>query len=203
MQPLLGKTCYLAIKGNIDSSSWLNSKSDFISQIKTNDQFNIIVRDAENKKNSPLTDEKLESSIIDNIQKHIFNSNEIRFIPGPQWNDLTTESISNILKQPFYTSLNSNRMGYKLKGPSLQLMEEKTYLSSAVTRGTMQLLPNGDVIVLMANHQTIGGYANIGQIILVDLPKLVQHKSDTLFHLNLTNVATAHSEYKQMQQWFS
>ena len=67
MQPLLGKTCYLAIKGNIDSSSWLNSKSDFISQIKTNDQFNIIVWDAENKKNSPLSDEKFESSIIDDF----------------------------------------------------------------------------------------------------------------------------------------
>jgi antagonist of KipI len=203
MQPLLGKTSYLSIKGNIDSIAWLNSKSDFISQIKTNDQFNIIAWDVDNKKNNTLVDQKLESSIIDKVQKHIFNSNEIRFIPGPQWNDLTTESISNILKQPFYTSLNSNRMGYQLKGPSLQLMEEKTYLSSAVTRGTMQLLPNGEVIVLMANHQTIGGYANIGQIILVDLPKLVQHKSDTLFHLNLTNVATAHSEYKQMQQWFS
>jgi len=203
MQPLLGKTCYLAIKGNIDSSLWLNSKSDFIAQIKTNDQFNIIAWDADINKNNTLVDQKLESSIIDKVQKHIFNSNEIRFIPGPQWNDLSTESISNILKQPFYTSLNSNRMGYQLKGPSLQLMEEKTYLSSAVTRGTMQLLPNGELIVLMANHQTIGGYANIGQIILVDLPKLVQHKSDTLFHLNLTNVATAHSEYKQMQQWFS
>jgi len=200
MQPLLGKTCYLAIKGNIDSSSWLNSKSDFTSQIKTNDQFNIIEWDADNKISNNATEQQ---SMIDNIQKHIFNSNEIRFIPGPQWNDLTTESISNIIKQPFYTSLNSNRMGYILKGPSLKLMEEKTYLSSAVTKGTMQLLPNGEVIVLMANHQTIGGYANIGQIILVDLPKLVQHKSDTLFHLNLTNVATAHSEYKQMQQWFS
>ena len=204
MQPLLGKTCYLAIKGNIDSSLWLNSKSDFIAQIKTNDQFNIIAWDADiNKNSNNPTEQQNQQSIIDKVQKHIFNSNEIRFIPGPQWNDLTTESISNILKQPFYTSLNSNRMGYQLKGPSLQLMEEKTYLSSAVTRGTMQLLPNGELIVLMANHQTIGGYANIGQIILVDLPKLVQHKSDTLFHLNLTNVATAHSEYKQMQQWFS
>ena len=203
MQPLLGKTAYLSIKGNIDSSAWLNSKSDFISQIKTNDQFNIIPWDADNKKNSNLSYEKIESSLINNIQKHIFNSNEIRFIPGPQWNDLTNESISNILKQPFNTSLNSNRMGYTLKGSSLELIEQKSYLSSAVTRGTMQLLPNGEVIVLMANHQTIGGYANIGQIILVDLPKLVQHKSDTLFHLNLTNVATAHSEYKQMQQWFS
>ena len=203
MQPLLGKTCYLAIKGNIDSSSWLNSKSDS-SQLKNNDQFNIIAWDGDNKINSDKT-EKQESQQcnIDKIQKHIFNSNEIRFIPGPQWNDLTNESISNILKQPFNTSLNSNRMGYTLKGPSLQLIEQKSYLSSAVTRGTMQLLPNGEVIVLMANHQTIGGYANIGQIILVDLPKLVQHKSDTLFHLNLTNVATAHSEYKQMQQWFS
>ena len=204
MQPLLGKTCYLSINGNIDSSAWLNSKSNFTSQIKTNDQFNIIAWDVDiNKNSNNPTEQQNQQSIIDKVQKHIFNSNEIRFIPGPQWNDLTNESISNILKQPFNTSLNSNRMGYKLKGPSLQLMEEKTYLSSAVTRGTMQLLPNGEVIVLMANHQTIGGYANIGQIILVDLPKLVQHKSDTLFHLNLTNVATAHSEYKQMQQWFS
>ena len=204
MQPLLGKTSYLSIKGNIDSNAWLNSKSDFSSHIKNNDQFKIIAWDGDNKiKSDNTAQQESQQYSIDKIQKHIFNSNEIRFIPGPQWNDLTNESISNIIKQPFNTSLNSNRMGYTLKGPFLQLIEQKSYLSSAVTRGTMQLLPSGEVIVLMANHQTIGGYANIGQIILVDLPKLVQHKSDTLFHLNLTNVATAHSEYKQMQQWFS
>ena len=204
MQPLLGKTSYLSIKGNINSSAWLYSKSDFTSQLKNNDQFNIIAWDGDIKKNSDKTEEQESQQYnIDVIQKHIFNSNEIRFIPGPQWNDLTNESISNIIKQPFNTSLNSNRMGYTLKGPSLQLIEQKSYLSSAVTRGTMQLLPNGEVIVLMANHQTIGGYANIGQIILVDLPKLVQHKSDTLFRFSLSNVETAHSEYKQMQKCFS
>ena len=125
MQPLLGKTSYLSINGNIDSSVWLNSKSDFSSQLKTNDQFKIIAWDGDNKINSDKT-EKQESQQcnIDKIQKHIFNSNEIRFIPGPQWNDLTNESISNIIKQPFNTSLNSNRMGYTLKGPSLQLIEQ-------------------------------------------------------------------------------
>lgn len=204
MQPLLGKTAYLSINGNMDCSSWLNSKSDFSSQIKTNDQFNIIAWDGESKINSDKTGEQESQQCnINKVQKHIFNSNEIRFIPGPQWNDLTNESISNILKQPFNTSLNSNRMGYTLKGPSLHLMEQKSYLSSAVTRGTMQLLPNGEVIVLMANHQTIGGYANIGQIILVDLPKLVQHKSAITFRFSITNVETAHSEYKQMQKYFS
>ena len=201
MQPLLGKTSYLSIKGNIDSSAWLNSKSNFTSQLKNNVQFNIIAWDADNKKNSNNpTEQESQQCNINEIQKHIFNSNEIRFIPGPQWNYLTNESSSNILKQHFNTSLNSNRMGYTLKGPSLQLIEQKSYLSSAVTRGTMQLLPSGEVIVLMANHQTIGGYANIGQIILVDLPKLVQHKSDTPFRFSISNVETAHSEYKQMQK---
>ena len=204
MQPLLGKTAYLSIKGNIDSSAWLNSKSNFTSQLKTDDHFKIIAWDRESKINSDKTEEQESQQCnIDKIQKHIFNSNEIRFIPGPHWNDLTNESISNILKQPFNTSLNSNRMGYTLKGPSLKLIEQKSYLSSAVTRGTMQLLPSGEVIVLMANHQTIGGYANIGQIILVDLPKLVQHKSDIPFRFSITNVETAHSEYKQMQKCFS
>jgi len=204
MQPLLGKTSYLSIKGNIDSNAWLYSKSDFTSQLKNNDQFNIIAWDGDIKiKSDNTAQQESQQYSIDKIQKHIFNSNEIRFIPGPQWNDLTNESISNILKQPFNTSLNSNRMGYTLKGPSLQLIEQKSYLSSAVTRGTMQLLPSGEVIVLMANHQTIGGYANIGQIILVDLPKLVQHKSDTLFRFSISNVETAHSEYIQMQKCFS
>ena len=204
IQPLLGKTSYLSIKGNIDSSVWLNSKSDFTSQIKTKDEFNIIPWDGGSKINSDNTaQQESQQYSIDKIQKHIFNSNEIRFIPGTQWNDLTNDSILNILNHPFNTSLNSNRMGYTLKGPSLQLIEQKSYLSSAVTRGTMQLLPNGEVIVLMANHQTIGGYANIGQIILVDLPKLVQHKSDTPFRFSITNVETAQSEYKQMQKCFS
>jgi antagonist of KipI len=204
MQPLLGKTSYLSIKGNIDSNAWLNSKSDFSSHIKNNDQFKIIAWDGDNKiKSDNTAQQESQQYSIDKIQKHIFNSNEIRFIPGPQWNDLTNESISNIIKQPFNTSLNSNRMGYTLKGPSLQLIEQKSYLSSAVTRGTMQLLPSGEVIVLMANHQTIGGYANIGQIILVDLPKLVQHKSELPFRFSISNVETAHSEYIQMQKCFS
>ena len=77
MQPLLGKTSYLSIKGNIDSSSWLNSKSDFSSQLKTNDQFKITAWDGDNKINSDKTEEQESKQCnINEIQKHIFNSNE-------------------------------------------------------------------------------------------------------------------------------
>lgn len=203
IQPILGKTTYVAIKGNINSVSWLNSQSYFSKQIKTNDHFKVTKWEANKKINtSLLTEQGSMTFLIDKIQKHIFDSHEIRFIPGPQWNELSSASLLNLLHQPFNTSVHSNRMGYKLNGPSLHLNEQKSYLSSAVTRGTMQLLPNGDLIILMADHQTIGGYANLGQIILVDLPKLVQLKTDTPFHFSLTNIETAHKEFNQIQGWF-
>jgi antagonist of KipI len=89
-------------------------------------------------------------------------------------------------------------MGYHLSGPLLHLSKPNTNLSSAVTMGTLQLLPNGSIIVLMADHQTIGGYANLGQIILVDLPRFAQMKSGVSFKFKITNLETAQTLYKKM-----
>jgi antagonist of KipI len=106
------------------------------------------------------------------------------------------------MQADFSIDAKSNRMGFLLEGPSIHLSEPKQYLSSAVTRGTMQLLPNGKIIVLMADHQTIGGYANLGQIILVDLPRLAQLNNHSHFKLSITNVQTAHQLYRAKQSWF-
>jgi antagonist of KipI len=84
----------------------------------------------------------------------------------------------------------------------IHLIEPKQYVSSAVTMGTLQLLPSGQIIVLMADHQTIGGYANLGQIILVDLPRLAQLNNQCPFKLSITNVQTAHQLYRSIQSWF-
>ena len=65
-------------------------------------------------------------------------------------------------------------MGYRLKGNSLKVKEDKQLISSGVTFGTIQLLPDGQLIVLMADHQTTGGYPRIGHVISADLPLLAQ-----------------------------
>ena len=57
-------------------------------------------------------------------------------------------------------------------------------------------------MILMADHQTIGGYANLGQIILVDLPRIAQLKNGSSLHFSLTNVNTAHQLYQQIQKGF-
>jgi antagonist of KipI len=65
-------------------------------------------------------------------------------------------------------------MGYRLHGNALNVKEDKQLISSGVTFGTMQLLPDGQLIVLMADHQTTGGYPRIGHVISADLPALAQ-----------------------------
>jgi antagonist of KipI len=198
LQPLEGRTAYIAFKGQLDEASiFLNSYSSFNTTLNKAAHFKIIV------------DTSYQGGInskIQHIVKEVLSSFDhdpvFRFIPGPAWKDLDPTSIKLLLEQPFTIDPKSNRMGFFLNGPSIQLIEPKQYRSSAVTRGTLQLLPNGHIIVLMADHQTIGGYANLGQIILVDLPRFAQLNNHSHFKLSLTNVQTAHQLYRTKQSWF-
>ncbi len=198
LKPIEGSFAYLSIQGKINAPTWLESQSFATTSLQKDTAYDI----------TPLTQLAVSKYTIDkafiaSMQTTIFSPAPIRFIPGPAWNDLTEDSITKILTQPFFTTLQANRMGYLLKGPTLHLNQPNQYLSAAVTRGTLQLLPNGSLMVLMANHQTIGGYANLGQIILVDLPRFAQLKNDSSFHFSLTNVNTAHQLYQQIQQGFN
>lgn len=145
----------------------------------------------------------LSSEIINEIHSPIFSTGPIQFIPGPAWKDLTEASQKVFLSTEYHIGMQANRMGYPLKGALLQLNKPNQYLSSAVTRGTLQLLPNGELMVLMADHQTIGGYANLGQIILVDLPRLAQASNQTSIHFMETTIDTAHKLYQQIEKKFN
>ena len=102
------------------------------------------------------------------------SNKEIRFIKGNEWDWLTDDAIK-IFAESNYKILNdSNRMGYRLKGNAFKIKENKQLISSGVTFGTIQLLPDGQLIVLMADHQTTGGYPRIGHVISADLPLLAQ-----------------------------
>jgi antagonist of KipI len=197
LKPFEGSFAYLAIQGKINSPAWLESQSYFSNTLQKDIELEITPKEKNN-----LINPSINADFLYAITSHVFSSSPIRFIPGPSWNDLTQESLHKILTQSFHTSMQTNRMGYLLKGPVLELSKPNQYVSSAVTRGTLQLLPNGSLMVLMADHQTIGGYANLGQIILVDLPRFAQLKNDSTFHFSLTNVNTAHQLYQQIQQGF-
>jgi antagonist of KipI len=198
LQPLEGRSAYIAFKGELDENKkWLNSYASFQTTLNKEDHFSI--------QPAPISDgsvNPIPPDLVQQVQKTLFNEHEIRFIPGPAWNDLAPASIQILMQQTFTIDAKSNRMGFLLEGTPIHLTEPKQYVSSAVTMGTLQLLPNGQIIVLMADHQTIGGYANLGQIILVDLPRLAQLNNHSHFKLSITNVQTAHQLYRSIQSWF-
>jgi len=68
----------------------------------------------------------------------------------------------------------SNRMGFRLAGPSLVRMDGDEILSGPTALGTVQVPANGSPIALMADHQTTGGYPRIAEIVSADVPRLAQ-----------------------------
>ena len=201
LKPLEGRVAYIAIQGKIKEEAWLNSHSYFANSIQKDAQFEWEASTSISNqflKNSEL----LSSEIINEMHSPIFSTGPIQFIPGPAWNDLTEASQKAFLSTEYHIGMQANRMGYPLKGALLQLNKPNQYLSAAVTRGTLQLLPNGELMVLMADHQTIGGYANLGQIILVDLPRLAQVSNQTSIHFRETTIDTAHKLYQQIEKKF-
>jgi antagonist of KipI len=196
LQPIEGRTTYLAIHGGIFNDEWLYSKSGV--KISKGDQISFPKYENSLSSNSILKQTKVETIIHQFLNK----SNSINIIPGPAWDDLQPSSLTKLINSSFSITQQSNRMGFKIQGPLLELTKPNTYLSSAVTRGTLQLLPSCEIIVLMADHQTIGGYANLGQIILVDLPRFAQMKTGQAFHFSISNLQTAQQLYRNLYEQF-
>jgi antagonist of KipI len=89
-------------------------------------------------------------------------------------------------------------MGFRLAGENLNLTEKIELISSAVNFGTIQLLPEGQLIILMADHQTTGGYPRLANVAAIDLPLLAQlNPTDTIsFYL----ISFAEAENLLVQQ---
>jgi antagonist of KipI len=98
----------------------------------------------------------------------------LRATAGAEFEKLTAQSSESFSAAAFTIESRSDRMGYRLSGPGLHTNEPVELLSAAVSFGTVQVLPNGQLTVLMADHQTTGGYPRIAQVIESDLPLLAQ-----------------------------
>lgn len=98
----------------------------------------------------------------------------VRVIRGNQFDDFNDESRASLFKQKFIVTPQSDRMGYRLSGTPLTLQSPIEYISEAVTLGTIQVPADGQLIILMADRQTHGGYPKIAQAASIDIPVIAQ-----------------------------
>lgn len=129
--------------------------------------------------------------------------NEIEFIIGSEWNWLTKEAQVLFQGQWFQITNEADRMGYQLAGQNLETQNGAQLVSSAVSFGTVQLLPGGQLIILMADHQTAGGYPRIAHVISAHLPILAQKKPNDVIRFKLTSLEEAEKKLLNQKKYLN
>lgn len=119
------------------------------------------------------------------------SSRTIRVTKGPHLELFEGTSIVDFFSNTFCIQNESDRMGYRLDGPPLQLKQPTSILSAAVTFGTVQIPSQAHSIILMADHPTTGGYPIIGQVATADLPLLAQIRPQEHIHFEFVTLAEA------------
>ncbi len=101
-------------------------------------------------------------------------SPEVRVLPGPEFEQFSPDARATFFADTWTVSAQSNRMAYRLEGPVLTRNVSGEMRSHGVLPGVVQVPPNGQPIVLLADSQTTGGYPRIAVVINADLWKFAQ-----------------------------
>ena len=125
---------------------------------------------------------------------------EVRAVPGPQQEYFTEAGEKAFYSGTYTITDQSDRMGYRLKGPSVESKNGTDIISDAIPLGAVQIPPSGQPIVLLADRQTTGGYAKIAVVCSFDIPKLVQGRPGDKVRFLKTDVKTAQKLYRKQER---
>lgn len=127
---------------------------------------------------------------------------QLRVVLGPQNEMYTDEDIRLFLSQEYEVNAQSDRMGIRLSGEPLKSKNGMDIISDGIVFGSVQVPNSGEPIILMADHQTTGGYAKIATVISVDLPRASQLSAGNTVRFKSVTVEEAEQEAKKQKRFF-
>ena len=145
-------SCSINTKANIgsnDGKKLENNQKLNISKISANQQ----------KKKTNYLNSKIEN---------------IRIIKGTNFDYFSEEGKNNFFEKEFTVSKLSDRMGMRLNGPEIENIVNTNIKSEGLLKGVIQVPADGNPIIMLSDHGTIGGYPKIGVVASVDYDRLVQ-----------------------------
>ena len=128
------------------------------------------------------------------------NAETVYVLPGNEWEMLDAASQTQFTNQSYVITRHSDRMGYALQSGALSMTIKEELISTAVSFGTLQLLPDGQLMLLAADHQTTGGYPRIAHVIKAHRHRLAQAKADNVLHFCFIDQQTAEQLFVTQQQ---
>ncbi len=202
-QQLPGFNLYMAVAGGFTADIFLNSYSTDLLVKAGGVQGRPLKKDDVLSQHNELSvlQQRLAkilkegASVEVNHEIAVATDNSIRVLQGVEWNYLDETSAQLFTQTSFTIGPQSNRMGYRLKETILKTNQNCEIISSPVTQGSIQLTPSGEMIILMADAQTVGGYPRIAQVCSVDLSLLAQKKPGDKIQFQIVSLQEAEKLY--------
>jgi biotin-dependent carboxylase-like uncharacterized protein len=182
---------YLAVSGEFDlkyqwSSCSINTKAN----IGANDGKKLNLGQ---KINLLKINENLNSKKLNYVSTRIEN---IRIIKGTNFDYFSKKGKDIFFENEFTVSKLSDRMGMRLEGPKIENIVNTNIKSEGLIKGVIQVPADGNPIIMLSDHGTIGGYPKIGVVISADYDKLVQLTPGTKIKFKEIELSSAESLFR-------
>ena len=188
---------YLAVQGGFQVPSVMGSRSTNLKVQLGGIEGRVLKRD------DVLTvPDEHRSAIMDRKRRAPEYSQNVtvRVVLGPQEDYFTKQGISTLLSETYSVSNQSDRMGLRLDGATIETKAGSDIVSDGITLGSIQITSSGQPIVLMADRQTTGGYAKIGTVCSFDIPLLAQLKPGATVTFRAVTVEQAQRIHR-LKKW--
>ena len=127
----------------------------------------------------------------------------IRVIKGTNFDYFSEEGKKIFFEKDFIVSKLSDRMGMRLEGPKIENIINTNIKSEGLLKGVIQVPADGNPIIMLSDHGTIGGYPKIGVVASVDYDRLVQISPGSKIkfkEIDLSNAETLFKLYEMETQ---
>ncbi len=129
---------------------------------------------------------------VENFDKQV---ETIRVVMGPQDDAFSKQGIETFLNNEYTVTSDFDRMGCRLEGAFIAAKDKSDIISDGIAFGSIQVPAHGKPIILLSDRQTTGGYAKIATVASVDIPKVVQRKTDHKIRFKAITVQEAQKLY--------
>ena len=168
-----GARAYLAVGGGIAGDRWLGSLSTYLLAARGGMHGRqVLAGDTISAAGPPATPavsgRQLPRNLLPDYQRHTVGA-----IAGPHMKRLGADGKRSLFSSTFKVSRDADRMGYRLEGPGLDASGDEL-LSFGLAAGAIQVPRSGQPILLMADHQTAGGYPVVATVASATMPIAAQ-----------------------------
>ena len=183
---------YLAVNGGFDlKKTWGSYSINTKANIGPNEGKKYSLNDKIYIKNSDT-----KSLIKKNIDYNHSPDNIIRVIKGTNFNFFSKDAIDKFFKEDFLITNLVDRMGIRLTGPKLENIVSSNIKSEGLVRGVIQVPADGNPIIMLSDHGTVGGYPKIGVVIAADLDLIGQLTPGTKINFKEVSLEEAQNIFK-------